>query len=248
MTLDIPEDTTLTVPEGRTLTNNGTINRTGTIERLGTIICNSHNGGTATCTEQAVCDICEAAYGDLDPNNHSGEAVWTTTEKTHTQTWNCCNAVAVAEEAHEWENGVCKECTYACQHSGGTATCKGKAVCEICGESYGELDAKNHSALKHVDAKAATKDAEGNKEYWYCSDCGKYFSDQNASKEIAKADTVIAKTAANSSNKSDKSDKGNNASTVRTGDTASLALWIVLLLSSGGAAIIALTRGKKDNF
>ena len=77
--------------------------------------------------------------------------------------------------------------------SGGTATCKDKAVCEICGKSYGTLDPNNHAHLKHIDAKAATVAEEGNIEYWYCGDCNKYFSDAAADKEITKAATVTAK-------------------------------------------------------
>lgn len=77
--------------------------------------------------------------------------------------------------------------------SGGTATCKDKAICEICGDSYGSPDLNNHTDLKHIDAKAATVAKEGNIEYWYCDDCKKYFSDAAADKEITKADTVTAK-------------------------------------------------------
>ena len=77
--------------------------------------------------------------------------------------------------------------------SGGMATCKDKAVCEICGKSYGTLDPNNHAHLKHIDAKAATVAEEGNIEYWYCGDCNKYFSDAAAETEITKADTVTAK-------------------------------------------------------
>ncbi len=32
----------------------------------------SHVGGTATCTQQAICDTCGAAYGELDVTNHTG--------------------------------------------------------------------------------------------------------------------------------------------------------------------------------
>ena len=77
--------------------------------------------------------------------------------------------------------------------SGGKATCKAKAVCEICKESYGSLDPNNHTDLKHIDAKAATAAAEGNIAYWYCGGCGKYFADAAAAREITQADTVTAK-------------------------------------------------------
>ena len=49
-----------------------------------------------------------------------------------------------------------------------------------------------HNAVK-VPAKAATAEAEGNIEYWYCEGCDKCFSDEALTKEIAKADTVLPK-------------------------------------------------------
>ena len=120
--------------------------------------------------------------------------------------------------------------------SGGKATCKDKAKCEVCGAEYGELDPKNHTDLKHFPAKAATKTAEGNIEYWYCEGCGKYFSDKDGTKEIKKADTVTAKL---------KDDSKSS----QTGDTKNLALWISLLFVSGGAAIgtTVISRKKKYN-
>ncbi len=120
--------------------------------------------------------------------------------------------------------------------SGGKATCKDKAKCEVCGAEYGELDPKNHTDLKHFPANAATKTAEGNIEYWYCEGCGKYFSDRDGTKEIKKADTTTAKL---------KDDSKSS----QTGDTRNLALWIALLFVSGGAAIgtTVVSRKKKYN-
>ena len=113
--------------------------------------------------------------------------------------------------------------------SGGKATCKDKAVCEVCGKAYGELDPKNHTALKHIPAKAATEDAEGNIEYWYCEGCGKYYSDKYGTKEIKKADTVTAKL----------------PKSPPTGDTSNLVLWIALLLASGGIVTGTMVISKK---
>ena len=114
--------------------------------------------------------------------------------------------------------------------SGGKATCKDKAVCEVCGKAYGELDPKNHTALKHIPAKAATEDAEGNIEYWYCSGCNQYYSDKDGTKEIKKADTVTAKL----------------PKSPPTGDNSSLMLWIALLLASGGACTVLTVKRKKS--
>lgn len=84
--------------------------------------------------------------------------------------------------------------TLACySHSGGTATCTAQAICDACRTPYGDLNPANHTALQHVDAKAATTEAEGNIEYWYCAGCGKYYSDAAAAKEITQAQTVTAK-------------------------------------------------------
>ena len=76
-------------------------------------------------------------------------------------------------------------------HTGGTATCVAKAVCEYCGEEYGELDSNNHN-LEKIPAKDATVTATGNKEYWHCKDCGKYFADEKGTNEIKLDDTIIA--------------------------------------------------------
>ena len=117
--------------------------------------------------------------------------------------------------------------------SGGKATCTERAVCEACGKAYGELNANNHANLKHIDAKAATKDTEGNVEYWYCSGCDKYYADADATKEIAKAATVTAKLP-------------DEPRSPQTGDNSSLMLWFALLLVSGGAVIgTAVTEKKK---
>lgn len=114
-------------------------------------------------------------------------------------------------------------------HTGGTATCTERAVCEVCGKAYGEPDPKNHANLKHIPAKAATKTAEGNIEYWYCEDCDKYFADAAATKEIKQADTVTAKLSG-------------AAKSPQTGGDSGV---VTVLLLSGGAFICLVSRRKK---
>lgn len=121
--------------------------------------------------------------------------------------------------------------TMAC--SGGNATCTEKPICEICKGAYGKLDPKNHTDLKHISAKAATEDTEGNIEYWYCGGCDKYYSDKDGINEIKKADTVTARI------------KGNFKSP-RTGNASDLALWISLLFVSGGACTAIKAKRKKS--
>ena len=164
-----------------------------------------------------------------------------------TQTENCIDAnkdhkcdicdYIISECADDNKDHKCDYCgKKLTEHTGGKATCKDKAKCEVCGAEYGELDAKNHTNLKHFQATAATKTTEGNIEYWYCEGCGKYYSDKDGTKEIKKADTVTAKLK-------------DDSKSPQTGDTSNLALWIALLFISGGVAIgtTIVSRKKKYN-
>ena len=107
---------------------------------------NEHSGGTATCTEQATCEICGEKYGDLKP--HSYSVKWSTGEASH---WHeCTECRAKTDEAEHTDTNkdhkcdvcdkVLSECTdtnkdHKCdlcgkalsEHSGGKATCKDKA-------------------------------------------------------------------------------------------------------------------------
>ena len=114
----------------------------------------------------------------------------TQTGDAHTHDWSAWTSNGDGTHSHS-----CSTCNAAetVNCSGGTATCKDKAVCEICGKSYGSPDRNNHTDLKHIDAKDATAAEEGNIEYWYCDGCKKYFSDAAAKTEITKAATVTAK-------------------------------------------------------
>ena len=191
--------------------------------------------------------------GQGDAHDHTWSAWTSNGDGTHSRRCTC-NAVE----------------TVNC--SGGMATCKDKAICEICGDSYGSLDPNNHADLKHIDAKAATAAAEGNIEYWYCGGCGKYFADAAAAREITQADTVTAKlpqpttpptatpTAAPTTapqaaeqprRTAQPTVQPTAAPTVQpvstipaTGDTSSPILWAALLLCSGAG--VAVTAYKKN--
>ena len=112
-------------------------------------------------------------------------------------------------------------------HEGGTATCSEKAVCTLCGHAYGDKDAANHD-LKHTAAKGPGFYAEGNIEYWQCRDCGKYFADAKAAKEITRADTVIPAMG--------RSDRGEPVKAPGTGDAGIALYGVTALLSLTGCA------------
>ena len=150
--------------------DNGTITTAPTCTKAGE--------RTYTCTECGATKI-----EPIPATGHSWKSDWTSDATHH---WHECANESCDVTDNAGKNG------YA-EHSGGKATCKDQAICEICGDSYGSLDPNNHTDLKHIDAKAATAAEEGNIAYWYCDGCKKYFSDAAAIKEITKAATVTAK-------------------------------------------------------
>ena len=230
----------------------------------------NHSGGTATCTEKATCEICGEKYGDLKPHSYSTE--WSTDETKH---WHkCTECGAKTDEAEHTDADkdhkcdVCEKVLSECadnnkdhkcdlcgktlsEHTGGTATCKDKAKCEICGESYGELDSNNHVHLKRFPATAATKTSEGNIEYWYCEGCGKYYKDAAATQEITKEQTVTTKlpsdnnTSAGGSTGNNNKPSSNATTLPQTGDNFNIELWVSLLLVSGVGVTATTVYGRK---
>ena len=169
---------TVTVNNGHTFgewvsDNDGKHTRKCTVDGCDAFETENCSGGNATCTEKAVCDVCGKAYGKFDGTNHEGGVQeWTTrTAFNHEQKWNCCGAVIVASEAHEWKDGVCRECGYVCLHNDADKD----HICDYCKKTISE----------HVD-----KDKNH-----ICDYCEKTISalEDAPTEEIKKADTVTAK-------------------------------------------------------
>ena len=169
---------TVTVNNGHTFgewvsDNDGKHTRKCTVDGCDAFETENCSGGNATCTEKAVCDVCGKAYGEFDGTNHKGGVQeWTTrTAFNHEQKWNCCGAVIVASEAHEWKDGVCRECGYVCLHNDADKN----HICDYCEKTISE----------HVD-----KDKNH-----ICDYCEKTISahEDAPTEEIKKADTVTAK-------------------------------------------------------
>ena len=121
--------------------------------------------------------ICECGYVITAANAEHSYGEWQSNgDDTHTRycTVDGCNG---------YEYGNC---------TGGEAACTSKAICEYCKTEYGEFDSSNHN-LEKIPAKDATVTATGNKEYWHCKDCKKYFSDAAGTNEIKLDDMIISK-------------------------------------------------------
>ena len=185
---------------GKTISNHEDADKDHVCDHCGKVISNHEDAN-----KDHVCDLCGKTISNHEDAN-----------KDHVCDY-CGKVFSNHEDADK--DHVCDYCgKVITNHIGGKETCRDKAVCEVCGKSYGKLDPKNHTDLKHFPAKAATEDADGNIEYWYCSGCNKYYSDKDGTKENAKADTVTAKL----------------PKSPPTGDTSNLMLWIALLFVSGG--------------
>ena len=189
-----------------------------------------------------ICDYCEkiiSEHEDKDKNHICDYCEKTISEHEDADKNHICDYCEkiISEHEDKDKNHICDYCGKGItNHSGGKATCTEKAVCEICNEPYGEIDGASHADLRHIEAKTATKDAEGNVEYWYCEACNKYYSDEAATKEIKKTDTVTAKLP-------------DDLKSPQTGDNSNLILWIALLFISGGVmkGVTAFDKLKKHS-
>lgn len=131
MQLSIPEESTVTVPEGVIFTNHGQIKLLGNPVKNdgGIVVCDSHTGGTATCTAKAVCGVCGAEYGDILPHELTKTEAKdaTCTEDGNTAYWTCdaCGKIFSDENAtqeivledtvikatgHDYKDGKCTVC------------------------------------------------------------------------------------------------------------------------------------------
>ena len=149
---------TVTVNNGHTFgewvsDNDGKHTRKCTVDGCDAFETENCSGGNATCTEKAVCDVCGKAYGELDGTNHEGGVQeWTTrTAFNHEQKWNCCGAVIVASEAHEWKDGVCRECGYVCLHNDADKD----HICDYCKKTISAHEDAPTEEIKKADTVTA---------------------------------------------------------------------------------------------
>lgn len=146
-----------------------------------------HVGGTATCTEPAICTVCGGAYEEAQGHR------WSPTFLHKT------------EAGHGWICADCHGISELYPHEGGTATCTQKATCTECGYSYGKTKphtpgaeatetepqrctvcntiltpAKNHThKLTEVKAVAPTCTEPGILGHFACDGCAVLFRDRD---------------------------------------------------------------------
>ena len=231
---------TVTVNNGHTFgewvsDNDGKHTRKCTVDGCDAFETENCSGGNATCTEKAVCDVCGKAYGEFDGTNHEGGVQeWTTrTAFNHEQKWNCCGAVIVASEAHEWKDGVCRECGYVCLHNDADKD----HICDYCKKTISEHVDKDKNHICDYCKKTISEHEDKDKNH-ICDYCEKTISahEEAPTEEIKKADAVTAKLP-------------DDSKSPQTGDNSNPILWIALLIISGGVmkGVTAFGKSKKHS-
>lgn len=153
-----------------------------------------HTGGTATCTDKAVCAYCETEYGAIDSDNHADGVDESDIKFDDESHYNLCkhcgekinvkshSVKTYADDSHShWD--YCTGCDYKTEKEehkkGGEMKVEPRGhwyECEVCKREI-EFDA--HTNAQFTPEKVATSSSDGNLAYWFCPDCGKFFFDDS---------------------------------------------------------------------
>ena len=148
-----------------------------------------------TALADGVAVTANAIYTGTDKGNYETESVSITitrSECDHTHTEIRNQREATCKEKGYTGDTYCKDCgeklatgtaTVKKAHTVGTpATCVSKAVCSVCSETFGEVDATNHVHTTVKNRREATCTQTGYAGDTYCKDCDKLLS---TGKELA---------------------------------------------------------------
>ena len=123
----------------------------------------AHSGGAATCTAQAVCEVCGKAYGPLAAH------AWQPATCTAPKTCSVCHTTEGTALGHAWQPATCTEpktCSVcdategaALGHAWQPATCTAPKTCSVCHTTEGAALGHDWGAWKVT--TPATKDAPG---------------------------------------------------------------------------------------
>ena len=136
----------------------------------------AHSGGTATCSQKAVCEVCGEAYGSTTKHNY----VSNHDEAQHWKECSFCKSIdpenpKTDHTFGEWETVTDSTCT---------ATGTKKHTCTGCDYSETGMIEKKAHTTEHHDRVDPTCTTTGSIEFWQCSTCGKKFSDAACTTEV----------------------------------------------------------------
>lgn len=207
--------------------------------------------GTAAHYE---CSVCHKLFNENKEEVSAEDLVikaehkWgdiTITEETHSTKCEECGKV-LNEEPHQGgvayctEKAICEVCGASYgeldpdNHKGGEATCIAKAVCELCGKEYGEINPENHKNLELQGYVDATTEKEGYTGDVYCKDC----------KKIVEKGEVIPQLEKEPEEKPENVEN-KDPNKPATSDNSHIVLWISLSLISIAGVIYIVKRNSK---
>lgn len=147
------------------------------------------SGGTATCENKAVCEVCGEEYGDI-PGHNYGEVTYTWTSDNTCKAERVCThdnthveSETVTATAVEIKTATCKEKGKMKYTATFTSTAFAAQVKEV------DIDFTEHTHGDLIPEVPATTEKTGTKKHFECSVCGKLF-DENKN-EVTAADLVI---------------------------------------------------------
>ncbi len=105
----------------------------------------AHTGGTATCSQKAICEVCDNAYGETTSHDFANGTLRRNTEFHWTECKNC--SAIEGKEAHK----------------GGVSDCTSDEVCSVCTLTYG-------LAAGH-DFAGGTVVSDGSHHWKQCKNC-----------------------------------------------------------------------------
>ena len=201
------------------------------------------SGGTATCTERAICDVCGGAYGDLAAHDFTAEVAeenYLKSEATCTEPavyYKSCKACGLTSEGTEQEDTF--QYGNPLGHDYDTEWSQDEThhwyVCKRC-QDVAELE--EHTASGWITDKAATAKADGER-HKECTVCG----------YILETDTIPATGSKTKPGKQDNTKTRTKTNAPKTGDDSTLLLWTARLGVSGVGAtgVVRYGRKRKDN-
>ena len=171
------------------------------------------------------------------------------------------------EDSH-WHECECGEKFDEDEHTGGEADCENKAVCEECGEPYGETDPEKHTGDEELKgAKEPTTEEEGYSGDKHCGGCGELLEKGEVIPKLHEHDPGEDWETDEDSHWhececGEKFDEGEHEykdgecavcemadpdfvlTTPDTSDNSLLALWVVLMAVSAAAFVLVILRKK----
>ena len=201
------------------------------------------SGGTATCTERAICDVCGGAYGDLAAHDFTAEVAeekYLKSEATCTEPavyYKSCKACGLTSEGTEQEDTF--QYGNPLGHDYDTEWSQDEThhwyVCKRC-QDVAELE--EHTASGWITDKAATAKADGER-HKECTVCG----------YILETDIIPATGSKTKPGKQDNTKTRTKTNAPKTGDDSTLLLWTALLGVSGVGVtgVVRYGRKRKDN-